>query len=282
MSELVHISKLFGLPQDVFDRLGGTHDQYEATWFCDICGIIEPYVLTNGYMPAKCACQRRASEQAEAEKIAEQQRQEARERRIALCAKCYNWLPTENVKDVQEIWNWSNFREIRYPNSYRELRRFTEESSEGNVEWMNYWVVGTVGTGKTRLMVTALNELSQMRINCRFLTANALFDAISRCMSTHQDYTRYLEEMSNCDVLLIDDLDKVYIKPGNEEGFQQKTLYSIINNRYNNRRPTWITSNKPDIASYIGDPAYDRLQENGMLIRMDGPSFRGKKFKVIE
>lgn len=282
MKNFTHITNLFSIPDDVFIRLGGTRNAGDSTWTCPVCGEIEPIALTNGYMRAKCACEQRAEEETRLQGIVQEQHMLALEKRRISCEKCYNWLPTENVKDMQDIWDWSNFREIRYLAVYREVRRYVDLASQDDLEWTNYLVIGTVGTGKTRLMVTALNELSRKLIKCRFLTGNALFETISRCIASHEDYTRYLDEMTSCDVLLIDDLDKIYIRGNNEEGFQIKTLYSIINQRYLNRKPTWVTSNSPDIAAYVGGPAFDRLQESGVMLAMDGPSFRRSAFKVIK
>jgi DNA replication protein DnaC len=279
MSDIVHVSALFTLPQDVFERLGGTTNREEATWECKRCGVVAPQALTNGFLPAKCACKLAASRFAREEKIRYQIQAEMVQRREARCAKCYCWLPTEDLRDCFEHWTFETYHtSVRYIKAYQEIQRFVQADS---VEWTNYLVVGPPGTGKTRLLVTALNELTKSLVLCRFLTANALFETISRCIATEQDYTRYLEEMTNCDVLLIDDLDKVHIRIPGEENFQVKTLYSVINGRYLKRKPTWITSNMPDIARYVGEPAFDRLSQHGVQIQMDGPSFRRSLFRVL-
>lgn len=276
----VRISALFGLPQDIFEQLGGTLNREEATWICKRCGEVPPLVLTNGFLPAKCECKKAAARFAQEEKLRYQIQAEMIERRRVACDKCYKWLPTENLQDDLSVWTFANYHPIaRFMKPLEEIQKFV--SSE-TIEWTNFIVIGAPGTGKTRLLVTALNELSKNFVLCRFLTANALFETISRCIATDQDYTRYLEEMSSCDVLLIDDLDKVHMRLQTEENFQIKTLYSVINQRWLKRKPTWITSNSPEIAKYIGEPAYDRLCQHGVMIKMDGASFRRSAFRIVE
>lgn len=280
MAKIEAIHALFSLPADVFERMGGTLDPEEVTWQCPRCGVVPPQALTNGYLRAKCACQKRADRFLQEEKIRYQIQAEMLQRREDSCNRCYAWLPTENLRDDLSIWTFDNYHAtVKHIKPYQELQRFV---SQETIEWTNYLVVGPPGTGKTRLLVTALNELSKNLVLCRFLTANALFETISRCIASGEDYTRYLEEMGNCDVLLIDDLDKVHMRIQTEENFQIKTLYSVINQRCLKRKPTWITSNVPDIAKYVGEPAYDRLCQHGTMIKMDGASFRRSTFKVLE
>jgi DNA replication protein DnaC len=127
-------------------------------------------------------------------------------------------------------------------------RKFVEHypiEKEGLLLW------GNCGTGKTHLAIAILKELvKQKAVKCLFRGYSALLKQIqgtySRQMIADEEtgvvLTEYsiLRDVTEADVLVLDDL-------GAEKSSEWtlSMLYHVINERYNERRTTIITTNLP-------------------------------------
>lgn len=281
MEQIRHTSTIrtFKLPQDVFERLGGTQIAEDAMRSCAICGTdLLPVQYPNGWLPGKCVCEKKRYEEAYAEKMRAEQRDRDLVKTQLSCEKCYTWLG-EDLTSL-ESKTFENYRRERFPLAYDALLDFTmQRDDQGKVivPHRNYLIFGGFGTGKTHLMSAVVNAFCEQMIPCRLMTGQGLFDAISSCFSNRHDHTHYLNEAANAPVLGIDDIDKVYIPERlreSEDNFQVKTFFAILNKRYLKRLPTIITTNSLDITKYVGGAAFSRLKDGCELIPMEGNDFR--------
>ena len=136
---------------------------------------------------------------------------------------------------------------------------------------------GKPGTGKTHLAVgIALVAMSRNR--------TALFTTVMRAIRRVKDAWRKDADESESDIirqlvepdLLI--LDEVGVQFGSE--FERNLMFDILNERYENHRPTLLISNlnPADVKAFLGERVYDRLREDGgMVIPFDWNSYRGLK-----
>lgn len=110
---------------------------------------------------------------------------------------------------------------------------------------------GKVGTGKTHLGCAIVNALCDNCIPAYYINSIKMFNEIR---NNNFDSTEYM----TVDVLFIDDIGKEKVT---EWGCQ--TLYEIINERYNNYRPTIITveNNISTLEEYY-NKSYDGKQIN--------------------
>jgi DNA replication protein DnaC len=86
-----------------------------------------------------------------------------------------------------------------------------------------------------------------------------------------------LEKLSRLDLLV---LDEVGVSFGTEP--EKVQLFNVINGRYNQVRPTIVTSNL-DVAgmtAYLGERSMDRLKENAAdMVVLTGQSRRAPRRK---
>lgn len=128
-------------------------------------------------------------------------------------------------------------------------------------------IYGTVGTGKTHLIVAMLHKLINANIYCRYATEHHLLD-----MYFQKKYSDF-DGFKKVSVLVIDELGKREL-----QDWQKIQLEELISYRYNNMLPTIYITNMEmkEFKKFVGNRVEDRLRENKVIrVLMDGESLRG-------
>lgn len=269
------------MPDGLFERLGGKPTAEEATWTCEVCGPVTPTEYANGFVPGKCACQLEARRKEEEQK----RRLEAWQAKQALIknriARCYNWLGNGWSDEGLDEKTFDNFDDEFQLEGVVAATTFASKRCGNLIMWSDQsW-----GTGKTHLAAAICNYLLGEGYTCLFTTAQNLFNAFSARMSDHQGYSDLLQKAGDCDLFVIDDLDKVSLT-----AYKQSIFFEVLDKRYKRRKPTVITTNAHvtvtdtdivGISDFIGRAAASRLADeaNGGLIvqDMNGEDYRRRK-----
>jgi DNA replication protein DnaC len=141
--------------------------------------------------------------------------------------------------------------------------------------------VGPTGVGKTHLMVATLKALAQRDIPVLFCDCNELLTQLRR--SYHREAlvseAGLIQPLLDTEVVLLDDLGA---HRASEWVFD--VLFSIINYRYNHRKPLLVTSNlvvdRPGedvrslLVSHLSQRVYSRLAEMCLITVIRGPDYR--------
>lgn len=128
-------------------------------------------------------------------------------------------------------------------------------------------IFGSVGTGKTHLVIAMLNTLINANIYCRYVTEHHLLELY---------FQKKFDEFNGfkkVSILVIDEIYKMELVD-----WQKIQLEELISYRYNEMLPTiFITNKKEDLfKSYVGDRVISRLRENKVIrVMMDGEDLRG-------
>ena len=141
---------------------------------------------------------------------------------------------------------------------------------------------GKPGTGKTHLAAgIGLKVTNEYRKSVLFSTVMRVIRRIKNTWGRNVDgmqqetEERAIAAFTSVDLLI---LDEVGVQFGSET--EENLLFDIINERYENRRPTIIISNLDidGIKQYLGERAFDRLREDGgKYIPFTWESYRGNK-----
>ena len=138
-------------------------------------------------------------------------------------------------------------------------------------------VCGSVGTGKTHLASSAVNQIINNGKICKLIKIIDLIRQFKSTWSKDNDSTEedFLNYYTNIPALII---DEVGVQFGSDT--EKMVIFDIIDGRYNNMLPTALISNLalPDVQELIGERAIDRMREDGgVVVAMSWDSHRGIK-----
>lgn len=133
-------------------------------------------------------------------------------------------------------------------------------------------LVGSHGTGKTRLLAETARALLG-RKRSRYLKTSKLIRLIRATYNRNSTKTEddLVEELTRVPVLMVDEIDKRSETPN-----ENALLFSVIDDRFDLKRPTLIAGNiaANDLSNRIDPALLDRAKVGGGLILFEGESFR--------
>lgn len=167
----------------------------------------------------------------------------------------------ENFNTYDNITTEAKTKALDYANN---IEKYLETGTNLIIEG-----AGKVGTGKTHLACAIAQAVMQKGIPAKFINVVSMIAEIKESFQ--------IKNFTDVEVLIIDDL-------GKEKGTEWvcETVYGIINKRYEQMKPTIITTEKPMAAmtSHYDDKGkaiLSRISEDFYLIRLNGNDYRQRR-----
>jgi len=155
---------------------------------------------------------------------------------------------------------------------------YVDDFSKHRREGRCMLLLGKVGTGKTHLAIAAVNFLiNECMVKAIYRTVGTIIGDIRATFSdrTGESEAHIMREVIGADLLVLDEVGAT-----KQSEFELATLFSIINGRYEQCRPTIIVSNLApgELNDALGARCVDRIRENGCIgVAFDWESQRGKE-----
>src|SRR5258708_1151517 len=261
-------------------------DKNAVTYDCNVCGTVEPYsALSNTsqnevtHEPVKvwirrpCKCERDAQNMAELARL----RKEASKAKVSAT---YRWLGMED-EELEEK-SFSNFdpsvqgqKRAQFQQALETAKQYALAVAQ-NQRAGNLYMYGNYGTGKTHLVCAILNYVREQGVRCLFCTVQGLFDKLYA--ADFEGKQVILDLAASTKLLVLDDLDKLYVKVETDGAFQKRMLFSILDQRYRRHLPTIVTTNaQGSIDTWIDGATKSRLSEHITMLAMNGADYRPRR-----
>lgn len=256
----------------------GKENQRKGVVFYDTVMFWNPFV-------ARCNCPeaveywKKHDEEQKAKEIAERLEMERYHKREQL----ERLLGKSGIKKRFQKRTFSNFirdssgRQKAYNIALRYAETFSDRYKNGD----GLYIEGTNGTGKTHLAgAIALHLINEgIPVICK-TSSDLLLDIRKAYDDEYTKESTVLEAYKSVDLLIIDDLGKEQCSD-----WSMSNLYSIINDRYEDMKPTIITTNysAEDLVRALTPKGYDsskivaiisRLRETSTVITMAWEDYR--------
>jgi len=175
---------------------------------------------------------------------------------------------------LPELWSLDSFPYDRQPGlDPRRIRELETLDFISRAE--NIVLVGPTGVGKTGLACGLLLQALQQGHRALFIRAQDLFDEMYASLADRSS-RKLVDRLSRIGLIVCDELGYLNLKPE-----QTNVFFKLMEERYNHRRPTIITTNL-DFAEWpnlLGSPALvdallSRLRHRCHTVRIDGVSLR--------
>lgn len=272
-----------------------------ASWFCKVCGEVEPLLLPSGrWIERSCACQRKAKNE-------ERAREERAKRLKEMAVYTYGgWLgegwysPKMNLSnqtfenyDADRLVERNQLRQVAKmegdPDRRKAFISLLRDFEADCKVWRTALAAarefatnpkgvllfrGSYGLGKSHLLAAVCNSLREQAnpVSSLFVTGPRFFSAFYDRMNHDHDEWMLVNQAISTPFFVFDDLDKIGPKD-----FRKEVFFQIIDERCNAGKPIGIsTNNMENLPAYIGEAAYSRLKVGLKQVDLQGEDYRSK------
>jgi DNA replication protein DnaC len=265
------------------------HSEYDATvTYFPEGSLVSSWSNNRSGLCPTCRKKQSATIDAEENGKAKGERDDRRERWRQSCGIPHKYL-FKGFQQFDKSWQ---------PRAFAIVKEYAENFPIAEPEGYKSLVLYSVkswGTGKTHLACSVAHHILS-RWNgetgicpVAFVSEPVLFKTIRETYSyspmekgTHSSESDIVNSLIRVPLLILDDLGKEDVA---DLRFVQRTLFAIIDGRYNLDLPVMVTANLDDagLRTHLGgasenEASFNRLMEmcKNIMIRMDGASYRNK------
>lgn len=155
------------------------------------------------------------------------------------------------------------------------LRAYGEKIGENVKAGRGIVLDGQPGTGKDHLLVGLMFAAIGAGLSVEWRNGMDLFGQLRDAITNGTEERRVLAELVKPDVLVLSDPVPPW---GDLTQFQGSFLFRLVDARYRNLRPVWVTTNSPgedDAEKRMGVQVVDRLCDGALCLGCSWPSYRG-------
>lgn len=188
-------------------------------------------------IPCKCMLEKR--------KQREQQEQEDRQREIMKQRRVASLLVGEYECLKFDLTNLTG-ADKSFIEAYERLQKYAEIHSVARSNGYGIYLWGECGVGKTHLSACLANRLLEKGCNVLFTNMVEVSRKIRETFNNRygdSKESKIINDLTNVDFLFLDDFGTEEYAVSGQDNWLQKTIYSILNSRVAEHKPTIFTSN---------------------------------------
>ena len=144
------------------------------------------------------------------------------------------------------------------------IKYYLDNWDENKAEGYGLIFSGSPGTGKTMLVTSVVKEIMRIDNSNLKIKVGSIMRMLYDIKENFDDESAIIKEFSNYDLLVLDDLGKEHFS-----SWSKQVIYLIVNERYENMKPTFITTNcsAEELSEKIDEATISRFFEMGMSVK---------------
>lgn len=158
-----------------------------------------------------------------------------------------------------------------------QLMAYRDTLKERVIEGSGVFLFGPAGCGKDHLLSALMLDAVRAGYAVKWFNGMDVYGAFRDGMDSETPEKRMIADMAKPDILALSDP----IPPkGDVTDFQRSQLFRVIDRRYRDRKPTWITANvssREEADQRFGVQLVDRLTDGALCLPCNWPSYRASR-----
>lgn len=176
-----------------------------------------------------------------------------------------------------EYWNKTMEKDfIGDKNLLKEYNNYTNDLKHSFITGDSFLLAGAHGVGKSLTLSNILKKTSLKGYNCLYTTLSDVVHVLTK--APPQEVYLARKELIQLDFLCIDEFDNRFMATENAADLFARTLESIFRTRSQNKMPTLMCTNSPNILNAFNGPLKESIDSllNGYMrqIIVFGDDFR--------
>lgn len=157
------------------------------------------------------------------------------------------------------------------------LRRYAEKMPESVDSGVGIVLFGPAGTGKDHLLAAMMRAaIMTYGLRVRWENGMDLFGEVRDRIGEDKSEAQFVRSLAHPQILALSDPLPPF---GAIKEFQAAMLFRVIDRRYSEGKPTWVTMNarnRQEAEERMGVQMIDRLSHGALVIFCNWPSYRQK------
>lgn len=165
------------------------------------------------------------------------------------------------------------------PTLLKKYNDYTSDLKSNYINGISFCLAGSHGRGKTLTIACILKKATHKNFSCLYTTLSDIVNSLTQAPNDEKFIAR--RELTMVDFLAIDEFDSRFMPSDNAADLYARTLEGIFRTRSQNKLPTLMCTNSPNIVEAFNGPLKQSIESlvKGYLeiIPVFGEDFRKKK-----
>ena len=184
---------------------------------------------------------------------------------LCICMSVFRYLNRLIQAGIpQEYWTLS-LDKLEVPERYiQHVRKFLRNYRNALNRGLGMMFLGSNGIGKTTLMVEIGKHFALIGYSVTYFTLQRYIN---------QKFTEYPIDISGCDVILIDEIDKAYAKPGSD--YLPKTFEELVRQIISLNKVSIFSTNSStaSVKELFGGSVFSAIKRKLQIVPMKGDDY---------
>lgn len=189
------------------------------------------------------------------------------------CMAVYQYVMELVIANIPQRYWTLELEELQVDDLYIELAsKYIQNIDRAKANGLGMIFFGSNGTGKTSIMCELGKAAVISGYRTTYVTAQQFIDS-KVGSKKNEDTLAVLDDCENSDVILLDEVDKMYMKSGSD--YVLKTIEDFLRRTLSSNRIVIACTNhtQDEFSEMLGSSTVSMLKRHNQFVQVDGPDY---------